>query len=172
MTSLTTRGLGTFLGLYWRMWLELFVSLPPCLEPETSGNLLELRIAPASQNKHTVCLCREPFLRSRHRCAVSDDRIFHARFHLLQHPGSRPIELSEVAPDGKTPLGPGHAVSSFTQIDVTAVRVFQSLPHRRQLAMFPPSVERLQQSDEQVVPQPTLFPSVSDGSPTQSTVLP
>ena len=35
--------------------------------------------------------------------------------------------------------------------------------------MFPPSAERPQQSDEQVVPQPTLSPSVSDGSPTQST---
>ena len=29
--------------------------------------------------------------------------------------------------------------------------------------MFPPSAEQPQQSDEQVVPQPTLSPSVSDG---------
>ena len=49
---------------------------------------------------------------------------------------------------------------------------FQSLPHRHQPAMFPPSAERPQQSDEQVVPQPTLSPSVSHGSPTQSTALP
>ena len=76
-------------------------------------------LPPASQNKHTVRLCREPFLRCRHRCAVGDDRVIHARFHLLQHPGCRPIELSQEAPDAKTPLGPGHTVGSLTQIDVT-----------------------------------------------------
>ena len=100
------------------MWLELLVQLPPCLKPETSGNSLDhlQRLAPAGHSKHAVRLCRESLPRSRHRCAVSDDRIFHARF---QHPGCRPIELSEPAPDCKTPLGPGHGVGSPTQIDVT-----------------------------------------------------
>ena len=36
------------------------------------------------------------------------------------HPSCRPIELPKGAPDCKTPLGPGHAVGSPTQIDVTA----------------------------------------------------
>ena len=104
------------------MWLEFFVQLPPYLEPETSGSLSDhlQRLTPASQSKHTLRLCREPFLRSRHRCAVRDDRISHARFHLLQHPSCRPIILSEVTPDCKTPLGPVHAVDLLTRIDVTA----------------------------------------------------
>ena len=101
------------------MWLELLVQLPPYLKPETSRNSLDHLqcLAPAGQNKHTLRLCRESLPRSRHRCAVSDDRIFHARLHLLQRPGCRPIELSEVTLDC---MRPGHAVGSPTQIDVTA----------------------------------------------------
>ena len=154
------------------MWLELLVQLPPRLEPETSGNSLHHlhRLAHAGQDKHTVRLCQESLFRSRHHCVVSDDRVIHARFHLLQHPGRRPIELSEVAPDCETPLGPEHAVGSLTQIDVSVEH--RECSNRHQLAIFPPSAERPQRLDEQVVPQPTLSPSVSDGSPTQSTTLP
>ena len=56
------------------MWLEFSAQLPPCLKPEMSGNSLDVR------------LCRESSLRPCHRCVVSDDRIFHACFCLLQQP--------------------------------------------------------------------------------------
>ena len=104
------------------MWLELRLQLPPCLKPETSGNSLDhlQRLAAAGQHKHAVRLCRKSLFRSRHHRVVSDGRVVHARFRLLQHPSCCLIELPEVAPDCRTPLGPRHAVGLPIQIDVTA----------------------------------------------------
>ena len=121
--SLATRGLGAFLGT---LLEDVARTVGVAASMPRTRNLWELVGPPAapcpckSEQAHSTPVPRTVFFRSRHRCAVSDDRIFHARFHLLQHPGCRPIELSEAAPDCKTPLGPGHAVGSLTQIDVTA----------------------------------------------------
>ena len=119
----TTRGLGAFLGASLE---DVARTLCTAASKLRTRNLWELAAPPANafplagQNKHTVRLCRESFLRSRHHCVVSDDGVIHACFHLLQHPGCCPIEHSEVASDSEPPLGPGHPVGSFTQIDVTA----------------------------------------------------
>ena len=103
------------MGSHRKMWLEFSAQLSPI------GNSLDhlQRLPSAGQSKHTVR--RESSLRPCHRCVVSDNRIFHACcFHLLQQPGRRLIELSEVASDSETPLRPRHAVGSAAQVDVSA----------------------------------------------------
>ena len=108
LTSLATRGLGTFLGT---LLEDVARTLCIAASMRLTRNLWELVGPPAapcsfrSEQAHSTPVPRT---------------IFHARFHLLQHPACHPIELSEVAPDCKTPLGPEHAVGSLTEIDVTA----------------------------------------------------
>ena len=175
LTSLATRGLGTFLGT---LLEDVARTLCEAASSPRTRNLWELvgppaAPCPAGQDKHTVRLCRESLLRPHHRCAVSDDRIFHARFHLLQHPGCRAIELSRAAPDIETPLRPGHAVGSLTQIGVTIehressnlFRIDTSWPYSHRLLSDLSSLTNK-------TSQPTLSLSASDGSPTQSIALP
>ena len=104
-------------------------------------------------------------------------------FHLIQQPGCCRIERAKVTPENETPLGPGHAFSLTVHVDVSTERggfpiavVSTRLGTQGDLltpaGWFPPSAEQPQQFVEQVVPQPTHPPSVSDGLPTLSTVLP
>ena len=90
--------------------------LSPCLEPATSGNLLDHLQCPlpARQSKHTVQRFRKSSLCSCHRRVVGDDRIFHVCFHPLQQPGRRLVEL---ASNSETPLRPGHVAISTEHLE-------------------------------------------------------
>ena len=97
-------------------------SLHSCLHAKPLGTRGTTCSAfPLQARASTQYVCRESSPRPCHRCVVSDNGIFHACcFHLLQQPGRRLIELSEVAPDSETPLRPRHAVGSAAQVDVSA----------------------------------------------------
>ena len=156
------------------MWLELLVQLPPCLKPRKFWELGGPRAAP--------CPCRSEQARSTPVPRIASPLSSSLCCQLVIGSSTLvstccsiqavvrlnfPKLLRIVRLHWDQGMLSVRSLKSLSPLNIGSVPISSAST----LAIFPPSAGRPQQPDEQVVPQPTLSPSVSDGSPTQSIVL-